>query len=100
VDANILSLFGDVPEAFGKTFNVACGDTLSINRVFSEIHSSMVEELGIDSISPIHLPTRDGDIKDSLADLSEVSRCLGYSPKISFAEGIEETVSWFLSNKV
>ena len=27
VEANILSLFGDVPHAFGKTYNVAWGDT-------------------------------------------------------------------------
>ena len=100
VDANILSLFGDVPEAFGKTFNVACGETLSINKVYSEIHSTMVEELKIDPIEPIHGPTRSGDIKDSLADLSEVGRCLGYSPNVGFTEGIEETVNWFLGKKV
>jgi nucleoside-diphosphate-sugar epimerase len=100
VDANILSLFGDVPSAFGRTFNVACGDTLSINRVYSEIYQSVKEKMEIDSIEPIHGPSRSGDIKDSLADLSEVGRCLGYSPKISFTEGIEETVGWFLRNLV
>ena len=99
VDANILSLFGDIPDAYGKSFNIACGDTLSINEVFNKIRESIDLRLGSGHIEPIFAPPREGDIKDSLADLSEARRCLNYSPKVDFSEGIEYTVSWFIDEK-
>ena len=99
VDANILSLFGDIPDAYGKSFNIACGNTLSINEVFNKIRESIDIRLGSGHIEPIYAPPREGDIKDSLADLSEARRCLNYFPKVDFSEGIENTVSWFIEEK-
>ena len=97
VDANILALFGEVRDSFGKAFNVACGETLSINEVFMAIHNSIRDKLGKDfNIDPEYLPPREGDIKDSLADLNEIRRCLGYNPNVGFTEGIDATVSWYL----
>ena len=97
VDANILALFEEVPEAHGKTFNVACGKTHSINGVFTIIHESMKTKLETEfTIEAEFDPPRNGDIKDSLADLTEVNRCLGYSPAIDFDDGIDETVDWFI----
>ena len=99
VDANILALFGDVQNAHGKTFNVACGSTYSINEIFYIIHEAL-KELGVlrDSIEPQYGPTRTGDILDSLADLDNVNRFLNYSPKITVEDGIRETVRWFVDN--
>ncbi len=99
VDANILSLFGDIPDAYGKSFNIACGDTLSINEVFNKIRESIDIRLSSGHIEPIYAPPREGDIKDSLADLTEARRCLNYFPKVDFSEGIENTVSWFIEEK-
>ena len=99
VEANILSLFGDVPHAFGKTFNVACGETLTINRIYNEILQVINEKMDIGDIKPIYGAPRSGDIKDSLADLSEANRCLGYVPIVNFSTGIKHTVNWFLESK-
>lgn len=97
VDANILALFGETPDAYGRTFNIACGKTHSINRVFSIIHDAIGEKMADDfAIEPVYGPPRNGDIQDSLADLKEAERCLGYRPEIQFDEGISETVIWFL----
>lgn len=99
VEANILSLFGDVPHAFGKTFNVACGETLTINRIYNEILQVINEKMDIGDIKPIYGASRSGDIKDSLADLSEANRCLGYVPIVNFSTGIKHTVNWFIESK-
>ena len=99
VEANILSLFGDVPYAFGKTFNVACGETLTINRIYNEILQVINEKMDIGDIKPIYGAPRSGDIKDSLADLSEANRFLGYAPIVNFSAGIKHTVNWFLESK-
>ena len=97
VDANILALFGEFPDAYGRTFNVACGKTHSINRVFTIIRESMKTKLETEfTIEAEFAPPRNGDIKDSLANLTEVNRCLGYSPAIDFDDGIDETVDWFI----
>ena len=99
VNANILALFGELGDCFGKSFNVACGETLSINRVFSEIRDSLSQRgYDMDQIEPDYNPPRRGDIRDSLADLSEINSCLGYSPEIDFGEGINRTVDWFIED--
>ena len=99
VEANILSLFGDVPYAFGKTYNVACGETLTINRIYNEILKVINEKMDIGDIKPIYDAPRSGDIKDSLADLSEANKFLGYAPTVNFSTGIKHTVNWFLESK-
>ena len=99
VNANVLALFGELEDCFGKSFNVACGETLSINRVFSEIRDSLSQRgYDMDEIEPDYNPPRRGDIRDSLADLTEISSCLGYSPEIDFEEGINRTVDWFIED--
>ena len=99
VDANVLALFGDVSDAYGKTFNVACGSTFSINEIFSLIHDSLEEFGAIEGkINPTYGPKRTGDILDSLANLDNVKQLIGYSPAISVEEGIRDTVRWFVNN--
>jgi UDP-N-acetylglucosamine 4-epimerase len=99
VEANILALFEEAPKAYGGAFNIACARTVSINVLFELIHSSISSHAGLDSIvRPEYGPSRQGDIKDSLADLSKVSECLGYSPMVTVEQGISETVRWFVEN--
>jgi nucleoside-diphosphate-sugar epimerase len=40
-------------------------------------------------------PTRSGDVKHSLADLSRAEKHLGYTPKVDFEEGLRRTVEWY-----
>ena len=99
VDANILALFGDVSDAYGKTFNVACGSTFSINEIFNLIHENLEEVGAIEGkISPNYGPKRTGDILDSHANLDNIKKLIGYSPAISVEEGIRDTVRWFVNN--
>ena len=41
------------------------------------------------------LPLQLGDVPDSLADISSLSRETGYSPKTSYREGIKNFISWY-----
>ena len=38
---------------------------------------------------------RTGDVKHSLADISELQQAVGYAPTVAFQEGLERTVSWY-----
>ena len=98
VDANLRALFGGRKRAFGECFNVACGDTVSINQLFMDIRASYEDLIGSNvSVLPEHKGERAGDVRDSLADLEKIKDILGYSPGVSYLEGIRETVTWFIS---
>jgi UDP-glucose 4-epimerase len=78
VAANIAALES---EARGEIFNVGSGTSLS------------VQELA-DMISPdqIHTDARRNDSQATLADISKIQAALGWSPKISFAEGLKDLI--------
>ena len=38
---------------------------------------------------------RFGDVKNSLADITEAKNNLGYTPEILFEEGLMKTIDWF-----
>ena len=40
-------------------------------------------------------PPREGDIRDSQADISQAREFLGYSPQVSFEEGLARTFEWY-----
>jgi len=48
---------------------------------------------------PQYGPSREGDIKHSLADISRATQELGYQPKAQFHEGLQKTVAWYLEEK-
>ena len=43
---------------------------------------------------------RTGDVKHSLADISLAQKHLGYSPEVSFQEGLRRTVEWYQQQAV
>ncbi len=63
----------------GEIFNVGSGESISVKEL-------------ADMISPaqIHTEGRKGDAAATLADISRIKAALGWSPKISFAEGLKE----------
>jgi UDP-glucose 4-epimerase len=41
------------------------------------------------------MPSRAGDIHDSLADIRVAGELLGYQPLVDFGEGLRRTVEWY-----
>jgi len=76
--------------ANGEIFNVGSGIPLTIKSI-AEI---MTEEIN-PKLKPIYNQQyRVGDIRHSVADISKIKSKLGYIPKISFNQGIEEYINW------
>lgn len=91
VKANVLSLASDNSEAFGRAFNVACGHFYSLNNVVNDIKVSLTKLNKFNSNTTIvHGPDRPGDVRDSLADISDTEKLLGYRDLHFFEEGIKE----------
>lgn len=100
VKANILSLFEDSEDAYGEVYNVACGETLSINDLYDMIQDKILEINGEKSrIEARNGPDRAGDIRDSLANLTKIKKDLGYEPEIFAEEGMLKTCEWHISNR-
>ena len=87
VKANILA--AEMKDAFG-VFNVANGNAITIN----EIVKNIIEITGSKSII-VYKSKRYGDIKDSLASISDTKEKLNFTPQSSLKEGLEETIKYF-----
>lgn len=77
-------------ECAGEVINVACGYEISLNQLVEKINT----ELGL-SITPVYNDERRGDVKHSLADISKAERLLGYTPIVSFDEGLRRTIEFY-----
>ncbi len=96
VQANVLGLSTENPDAFGKAFNVACGEYLSLNGVISAIKEQLIDlNVFNEKSTIINGPDRLGDVRDSLADIQQTIDQLGYSNFVKFEEGIEKLCSTF-----
>ena len=90
--ANLLAAKSETP-LNGKVLNVACGQCVTV----TELAIEMAMLLHRRDLTPIYKAERPGDVKHSLADLSLVSKTLGYRPVVEFREGLERTVKWYSS---
>ena len=50
---------------------------------------------GVSSIAPIYGPPRQGDVRDSQADITRAVADLGHAPRYSFEEGLRLTLEWY-----
>ena len=90
---NIKALTTNNQDAFNRFYNVACGSTTSLNRVY-EILAGCAGS----SIKPLYTNPRQGDIKDSLANIGLATKMIGYEPTIQIEEGLLKTFEWFKKN--
>ncbi len=91
VNANILASRMNRREAFGKSYNIGSGKSLSVN----EICQSILEGYG-SSLKPVYVnPVKEP--RNSRADISEAERVLDWKPQIGFREGLRRTIEEFRS---
>lgn len=92
VQANIRALLESKGEEVPKhrVYNVACGEQTSLNQIISILNT-----LTKKNIKPIYSKERPGDVKHSLADITNIQNDLNYKPTIKFEEGIEKVLRWY-----
>jgi len=87
LDANVLA--ASSPFAPGRVVNVATGQQYSVNCLLETL-----ERLTGKKARRVTLPSRPGDARHSLADISLARQILGYEPSVSFQDGLERTIRW------
>ncbi|WP_458627294.1 SDR family oxidoreductase [Winogradskyella sp. PC D3.3] len=85
VQANVKGFFAS-KDAKNEVFNVACGERITINYLWESLRIAANSEL-----KAIYGPNRQGDVRDSLADISKAQNLLGYKPKYTVREGLKIT---------
>ncbi|MDT8070292.1 MAG: SDR family oxidoreductase [Terriglobia bacterium] len=90
VEANLLTCIAPAEKVAGRVFNAATGSRITLNDTF-RVLCDLTGYKGV----PIYAPVREGDIKDSLAEISRAREAFGYVPKIDFRDGLRRTVEWY-----
>jgi nucleoside-diphosphate-sugar epimerase len=78
------------PNASGEVINVATGGRISLNGLFQTMRGLVGA-----TVEPTHVDTRAGDVRDSQADIAKAERILGYTPTVSFEDGLAQTLAWY-----
>jgi UDP-N-acetylglucosamine 4-epimerase len=90
VQANIRGMLTSNEAAFNKVYNVAVGESCTVNELYSACQSQLHSNW-----APTHRDPRAGDIRDSLADISLAQSLLGYLPVKNMKDGLIETIEYF-----
>lgn len=88
VQANLLAC--EAPSASGEAINIGTGGRVSLNQTLECLRRVTGKDLAAK-----YDPPREGDIRDSQADLAKARQLLGYEPTVSFEEGLERTFAWY-----
>jgi UDP-glucose 4-epimerase len=89
VSANLLACAAPAAECAGRVFNCATGTRTTLNQTFKAL-----QQLTGYQGSVKYAPERGGDIKHSLADITQAQRHLGYKVLVNFEDGLRRTVEW------
>jgi UDP-N-acetylglucosamine 4-epimerase len=97
--ANELSAVTTNSEALNTVYNVACGSYVSLNSLFHEIRSILIEhDPSIQNIEVTHGPERIGDVRSSLASIEKATANLDYRPIVHFSEGLTRSVGYYIDS--
>ena len=86
IQANVKAMESDA----SGIFNIACGERISLN----ELARTIMDILNFE-IDPVYEDPRAGDVRDSLADISQAHTAFGYKPEYDLTKGLQETVEWY-----
>jgi nucleoside-diphosphate-sugar epimerase len=87
VDATMAAVA--VPDAVGKVMNVGGGSQTSVRDALA-----LIEGFAGRGLNVRHDRRREGDVNNTSADTSQAEATLGYRPKFSFLEGLQQQFDW------
>jgi len=70
-------------------YNLGTGNPISLHQMISAIEKSLSKK-----IQRNYLPSPEGDVEKTHADISKAKKELGYYPRFTLEEGVNECVRW------
>jgi len=90
VAANLLACTAKASAVAGQVFNIATGRRVDLNEAVAVLQTLTGYRRDVN-----YGPERSGDIRHSLADLSQAKQALGYHPRVDFETGLAQTIHWY-----
>ena len=83
-------LAAEAEQAPGKIFNLGAGRQTSLLQLLR-----LLSELLGKPVTPQFEPPRAGDVRESMADISQARQLIGYEPKTTLEEGLRLTIDYY-----
>jgi nucleoside-diphosphate-sugar epimerase len=93
VDANLKA--AESAKAIGHVINIANGERITLNELLRDLQ----DLAGKTNVKADYQPTRAGDVKHSLADITRARDLLGYEPRVDLRQGLSLTMDWWKSSR-
>lgn len=98
IQANVLAAMTDNPEATNQVYNIAVGESTTLNELYELLRASLAKEgFELSCLKPSYRDFRPGDVRHSLADISKATSLLGYAPYQKTGEGIRKSIRWYMA---
>lgn len=88
VQANLLAC--ETPNVSNQVFNIGTGQRITLNQTLE-----LLRRISGKNLTAKYDPPRDGDIRDSQADIQKARQLLSYEPTVMFEEGLNRTYEWY-----
>ena len=88
VQANIKAVLSS--QIQHNVYNVAVGERISVNKLWSTIKKLTKSKTDI-----IYREQRQGDVRDSLANIDKAKNEINYIPEVRLREGLEKALEWY-----
>ena len=119
LEGSEIPMFGDGTTSRDYTYITDIVDGIIRSCNYVENNESVYEVLNLGNSSPVslkemidtigkavgvtpnikQLPMQPGDVERTFADVSKAKALIGYEPKVSFEQGINNFVEWYKQNK-
>jgi UDP-glucose 4-epimerase len=93
VRANLLAA-GAPPAVAGGVYNIGTGETVRIDRLWK-----LISALSGFNAPPRVEPKRTGDIHASRAAIARAAALLGFTPRVTFEQGLKTTFDWYTQSR-
>jgi UDP-glucose 4-epimerase len=80
------------PAASGRVLNIATGRQYSLLALVDSVNGALGTH-----IEPIFAPARAGDVKESVADVTQAREALGFEPRVDLDEGLRQSIDYYRS---
>jgi UDP-glucose 4-epimerase len=90
VHGNLLAAGAEAHRVAGRTFNVANGRSTSLLELVAILNDLLGTRL-----SSVHAAPRVGDVRESLADITQARKQLNYEPQVDFEEGLRRSIDYY-----
>ena len=97
IQANLLAAIADKVEALNEIYNVAVGESTSLNQLYEILRQKIKHYYpSLLKLPPVYREFRAGDVQYSLANIAKAQKLLGYTPAYQIGEGLTEAMAWYI----